>query len=296
MFDLINHKQVTRTNSVTKEHFVTDYKNTSTPVILSQLMHDWPATKKWDFDYLNQVAGDNIVPVYSSKPATGKEHQHAATKQIPLSEYLLLLKTGEKDLRLFFYNILANIPSLINDFSYPDIGLKFFKKLPVLFMGGKGAKVQMHYDIDFADLLLCHFGGRKKVLLIPPEQSEFMYKVPFSFSALHNVDFSEPDLDKHPALKHLNAYVAELNHGEALYIPPGFWHYIIYQDAGFSMTLRALPTSAKHRITLLKNIVITRTIEGMMRKLVGQKWNDRNERLAIEKTHKRLNTIRSTNN
>jgi len=166
--------------------------------------------------------------------------------------------------------------------------LKFFKKLPVLFMGGKGAKVQMHYDIDLADLILCHFGGTKKVLLIPPEQTPFMYKVPFSFSALHSVDFSNPDFDKYPALKEINAHVAELKHGDALYIPPGFWHYIIYQEAGFSMTLRALPSTAKNKLTLLKNIFITRTIEGLMRKLIGQKWNERNERLAIERTHKNL--------
>jgi len=288
MFNTIKHRQVTRLENITKSRFVTDYKDTATPVILSQLMQSWPATNKWSFDYLNSVAGENIVPVYSSKPAKNKEHQHAPTLKISLSEYLTMLKNGENDLRLFFYNVLDNIPSMLNDFNYPDLGLKFFKKLPVLFMGGKGAKVQMHYDIDLADLILCHFGGTKRVLLVPPEQTQFMYKVPFSFSALHSVDFSKPDFDKHPALKNINAYVAELNHGEALYIPPGFWHYIIYEDAGFSMTLRALPSTAKNRLTLLKNIFITRSVEGLMRKLVGQKWNDRNERLALLNTNQRF--------
>jgi len=288
MFDTIKHRTFERLDTITKQRFIKDYKGTATPVILSQLTKDWPATTKWSFDYLERVAGDNVVPVYSSKPAKDKEHQHAATMNIPLSEYLNMLKNGENDLRLFFYNVLDNIPSLIDDFKYPDLGLKFFKKLPVLFMGGTGAKVQMHYDIDLADLVLCHFGGRKKVLLVPPEQTPFMYKVPFSFSALHSVDFSNPNFEKHPALKNLNAYVAEIEHGEALYIPPGFWHYVIYEDAGFSMTLRAFPTTFSHRITLLKNIFVTRTIEGIMRKLVGQKWNDRNERLAIEKTHTAL--------
>lgn len=292
MFNTIKHRQVTRLDNISKNRFLIDYKNTATPVILSQLMRDWPATNKWNFEFLNDVAGSNVVPVYSSKPAKDKEHQHAATLNIRLSEYLTMLKNGENDLRLFFYNVLDNIPSMLKDFDYPDLGLTFFKKLPVLFMGGKGAKVQMHYDIDLADLILCHFGGTKRVLLVPPEQSQYLYKVPFSFSALHSVDFSNPDFDKHPALKNLNAYVAELNHGEALYIPPGFWHYIVYEQAGFSITLRALPSTAKNRLTLLKNIVITRTVEGLMRRVVGQKWNDRNERLALEKTNTRLNKKR----
>ena len=39
---------------------------------------------------------------------------------------------------------------------------------------------------------------------------------------------------------------------------------------------------------MLRNIVFTRTIEGMMRKLFGQKWNDRNETLAYTRTNERV--------
>jgi len=119
MFDTIKHRTVERLDTITKQRFIKDYKGTATPVILSQLTKDWPATTKWSFDYLEKVAGDNVVPVYSSKPAKDKEHQHAATMNIPLSEYLNMLKNGENDLRLFFYNVLDNIPSLIDDFKYP---------------------------------------------------------------------------------------------------------------------------------------------------------------------------------
>lgn len=259
-------------------------------MILSELTQAWPATKKWSVNYLKQVAGDQIVPVYSSRPAQGKQHQHAAERQLKLRSYLELLEAGENDLRMFFYNILENVPLLMEDFNYPELGMSFFKRLPVLFVGGKGAKVQMHYDIDLANLILCHFGGPKRVMLFPPEQTPYMYKVPYSFSALHNVNFAEPDLAKHPALKVLNGYVAELKHGDALYIPSGYWHYIEYQDIGFSMTLRSMPTSLRGRSTLMKNIFITRTVEGLMRKLIGQKWNDRNERLALERTNALLKT------
>ena len=178
-------------------------------------------------------------------------------------------------------------PELVKDFSYPDIGLPFFKKLPVLFAGGKGAKVQMHFDIDLADIFLCHFGGRKRVLLISPEQTRYMYKVPFSFSSLFDVDFDNPDYKKYPALKFLQGEVVYLNHGDVLYIPPGYWHYIVYEDIGFSMSLRAFPRSAKNIFKMLRNIFLIRTVEGLMRKVIGQSWNDRNERLAIINTNKR---------
>lgn len=288
MANQIHFTDIERRSTVSRDEFILDYKNTSTPVVMSSLMEAWPAREKWSIEYLKKVAGSQKVPVYSSKPATGKQHQHAAETLMPLNEYLCLIENGENDLRMFFYNILDNVPSLLDDFTYPDLGMSFFKRLPVLFIGGKGAKVQMHYDIDLANLVLCHFGGRKRVLLVPPEQTEFMYKVPFSFSALHSVDFSNPDFNKHPALTKLNAQVATLEHGDCLFIPSGYWHYIVYEDIGFSMTLRSMPTSFKGRCSLLKNIFVTRTIEGMMRKFMGQKWNDRNERLALEKTNARL--------
>ena len=288
MTDKIKTTTIDRRSGLSDVEFVEHYKDTSTPVVLEDLTSSWPARQKWTLAYLTDIAGEQIVPVYSSQPATGKQHQHAAEKHITIAEYFNMLQAGENDLRMFFYNILENVPSLIEDFSYPNLGMKFFKRLPVLFVGGRGAKVQMHYDIDLANLVLCHFGGPKRVLLIPPEQTPFMYKVPYSFSALHEIDFCNPDFDRYPALKQLSGYQTTLQHGDALYIPSGFWHYIVYEDIGFSMTLRSMPTSLAGRTTLLKNIFITRTIEGLMRRLVGQKWNDRNERTAVLNTHRML--------
>lgn len=285
---MINSSSIPRIDQINETQFTQDYLNTGKPVVLTNITKDWKAKTLWSFDYLAEVAGDNIVPVYSSNPARDTEHQHAAAAKIELKKYLQMLKDGEKDLRMFFYNILNEVPALLKDFSYPNIGMTFVKRLPVLFVGGKGAKVQMHYDIDLANLLLCHFGGKKHVLLIPPEQTPFMYKVPYSFSSLFDVDFSQPDFEKFPALSKLQGYTAELNHGDALFIPSGYWHYIIYEDMGFSMTLRSFPKKFNQRLTMLKNIFITRTIEGLMRRFQGQKWNDRNERLAIENTHRNL--------
>ncbi len=289
MFKNIPHTEVSRESAITSEEFIEKYQRMAKPVILSDATKNWPAREKWTIDYLIKVAGHKIVPVYSSDTAKGKSHQHAAAAKMKMADYLNMLKNGENNLRMFFYNILHGAPSLLKDFSYPKLGLKFFKRLPVLFVGGRGARVQMHYDIDLAELILCHFGGRKHVLLISPEQTPYMYKVPFSFSALYDIDFENPDFDKYPALKNINAYSALLNHGDALYIPSGYWHYIIYEDIGFSLTLRSFPKKIGQKVTLLKNVFITRTVEGLMRKLVGQPWNDRNERLAVEITNNNFN-------
>ena len=275
-------------NTISKDDFLNNYKETESPLIIKNITQDWDARAKWSLDYFESLAGKQDVKLYDSQTSKDKKLQHAAAKSMPLKEYFRLLKSGEKDLRIFFYNILAEIPSLREDFSFPDIGLKFFEKLPVMFLAGKGAKVQMHFDIDYADILLCHFGATKNVILFPPEQTKNIYHVPYSFSALSSVDFSNPDYKKYPALANLKGMKAELNHGDTLYIPPGWWHYVTYEDISYSIAMRAFPRKIRNVSKMIVNLVWTRTVDGIMRKVIGQKWNDRNEKLALSQIHSRM--------
>ncbi len=281
-------KPVKTIKTVTKSDFITHYKNRSKPVVITELTKLWPARKKWNTEYIKTVAGDNTVPLYDSEPSTDRKHQHAPAIEMKLKDYLDLLEKGEKNLRMFFYNILANAPQLTKDFTYPDIGLSLFQKLPVLFLGGKDARVQMHFDIDMADILLCHFGGKKRIMLFSPEQTKYIYHVPYSFSSLHTIDYENPDYQTYPALKNLQGEIAELNHGDVIYIPSGYWHYIMYDDISFSMALRAFPREPKPALKLIYNLLIIRNIDGLMRRIIGQSWNERNEKLCVQKTHKRV--------
>jgi ribosomal protein L16 Arg81 hydroxylase len=203
-----------------------------------------------------------------------------------LKDYFKILREGEQDLRMFFFDILREIPSLRDDFSFPQIGLKFFEKLPVMFIAGNKARVQMHFDIDYADIFLCHFGGRKKVTLFSPDQTPLMYHVPYSFSSLHSVDYEYPDFERYPALKHLKGSQTVLNNGDVLYIPPGWWHFIVYDEIGYSIAIRAFPRNLRNFSRMLRNLLWTRSVDGLMRMSVGQKWNDKNERLAVENTNR----------
>ncbi|MDZ7789459.1 MAG: cupin-like domain-containing protein [Xanthomonadales bacterium] len=279
---------VEQVDNVDARTFQGEYKRPARPVIIKHLTDSWPARRKWTVDHLKQRAGDVVVPLYDSKPSRDHKHQHAPAARMPLGEYMDLLENGENDLRLFFFNFFNTIPELTEDFEYPDVGLKFFRKLPVLFMGGKGSRVQLHFDIDLADIMLCHFGGPKRVLLFAPDQTPWLYRVPFSFSALFDARVDKPDYDKYPALKRVEGQAAELEHGDVLYIPPGFWHFVEYRDIGFSMSLRAFPRTPGNLSKMLYNLLVLRSVDGLMRKVVGQSWNDRNERRAVTRTHARF--------
>jgi len=279
---------ITRVSNISKEDFINKFYKTQRPVLIENLTFDWPARKYWNIDYIQERAGEQIVPLYNNEPTKGKQNSAAPAMEMKLYDYLEILKNQPTDLRIFFYNILDKMPELIKDIRYPDIGLKFFKRLPVMFFGGKGSVVLPHYDMDLSDLLHFHFHGHKSVLLFPPEQTKYLYKVPFSVHNLESINMDEPDFDNYPALKKAEGLYIEMKHGDALYMPSGYWHYIKYMDGGFSITLRALPKHPKLLAKTLGNLFFMRPFENTMRKLWGQKWVDFKEKRMLIKTNKKF--------
>jgi ribosomal protein L16 Arg81 hydroxylase len=278
---------IPRVKNVTKEEFLNNYYKPQRPVIIEELTADWPAYKKWNLDYIQQLAGDQIVPLYNNEPTKGHTKSVVPAEKMKLYDYIDILKSGPTDLRMFFYNLLKKMPELEKDFRYPDIGLKFFKKLPVMFFGGEGSKVLAHYDMDLADLVHFHFHGHKSVTLFAPDQAKYLYKVPFTVHNLETIDMDDPDFKKYPALRNVTGLYAEMKHGDALYMPSGYWHYITYLDAGFSITLRAFPRKPKTLAKLFYNLLFMRNIENGMRYLLGQKWVDYKENSVLRKVNKK---------
>jgi len=279
---------VPRVKNISKADFIAQYYKTQKPVLIEGLTKDWPADEKWTLDYIQERSGNQIVPLYNNEPAKDKESVYAPKKEMKLYDYIEILKTQPTDLRIFFYEILKKMPELLNDFVYPDIGLKFFKKLPALFFGGGESKVFMHYDIDLPDSMHFHFDGHKSVTLFSPEQTKYLYRVPYSIHNLESIDMDNPDFEKYPALQYAEGIQADMKHGDALYMPSGYWHYIKYLDGGFSMTLRALPRSPKRFLNMLSNVLVMRNFDNFTRKYWGQKWLNYKDELAIRRTEKNL--------
>jgi hypothetical protein len=100
---------------------------------------------------------------------------------------------------------------------------------PRIWISGR-VKVQTHFDLQYN--IACVVGGRRRFTLFPPEQIVNLYPGPIDFTPsgtpLSMVPFVAPDLARFPryaeALRH--AQSAELEPGDALYIPYGWWHHV----------------------------------------------------------------------
>ncbi len=95
-----------------------------------------------------------------------------------------------------------------------------------------GTRTRIAAHNDTPDNLACVAVGRRRFTLFPREQFRNLYLGPIDNTpagrAISMVDFHRPDFARHPrfadALQH--AQVAELEAGDALYIPSLWWHHV----------------------------------------------------------------------
>ena len=280
--------RVDRVKTISKKEFVQHYLKPQIPVVIEHLVDDWPALNKWNFDYIKKKVGNKIVPLYDDRPVDYNDGFNQPHAEMKMSAYIDLLQREPTRYRIFLYNVLKEVPELQKDFDFPKIGLRLMKSLPMLFFGGEDSYTFMHYDIDLANILHFHFQGKKECILYPFAEKKYLYKVPHSLITHESINFSNPDLEKWPALVNAKGYRTELEHGNALYIPEGDFHHMRYITPGFSMSMRAIARNPKNLSQAIYNIFVMRNFDNFMRKIKGQKWIDEKNHRAIENTNNRL--------
>jgi len=232
-------------HNVTPEIFTDEILPLNQPAILKGLVKDWPAVKqaKSSIEDLYQYFSDMYIGGdirFARMPA---EEKGRFFYNKDMSDFNFKREVGPLD--KFFRDVLANskdskadtlalqsapIADYFPDFEKENTFQFFDKNVPPRIWIGNDAIVSAHYDDS--ENIACVVSGKRTFTLFPPEQVENLYVGPMDFTPagaqLSLVDFNEPDFDKHPkfhqALDH--ALIAELEPGDAIYIPILWWHHI----------------------------------------------------------------------
>jgi len=95
---------------------------------------------------------------------------------------------------------------------------------------GGATTATCHFDA--LDNIACCVAGRRRFTLFPPNQISNLYPGPLEPTpggqVISLVDFKNPNFEKFPRFKDalLTAQVADLEPGDALYIPSMWWHHV----------------------------------------------------------------------
>ena len=119
------------------------------------------------------------------------------------------------------------LPNLlnVNALSFLDPAVQ-----PRLWIGNK-VTTPAHFD-EYRNIA-CVVCGRRRFTLFPPEQIRNLYIGPLDFAptgaAMSMARLDQPDDPRFPRLKEALAHAqsAELSPGDAIYIPPMWWHHVV---------------------------------------------------------------------
>jgi ribosomal protein L16 Arg81 hydroxylase len=234
--------QIARRKKVTREEFLEDFYSRNRPVLLTQMMKHWRALAVWTPEYLKEKLGEIEVEVQTGREADPlfERNLEQHRERMQFSRYAdMVTAAGETN---DFYMVANNknfdrqapMRALFDDIEmFPALmDREGWQDKVFLWFGPKGTITPLHHDP--MNVILCQVRGRKKVWLISPQQTPFMYNYTGVFS---EVDFLKPDLARYPLYQHVRPLEFILEPGQAVFIPVGWWHAVVSLDLSLSVSM-----------------------------------------------------------
>lgn len=195
--------------------------------LLKQKAANWPAVKKWGFDFFIENYGEENVAINFIPGITDKDAP-SSTKKTTLEKYINDLKLGS--LNYLKLNDLVNKKKELQK----DLDLNWLTSLKkegsfgetfFYFMGGKNTKTPLH--CEFPTTVYIQVEGIKKWTIYRPKERVFlnakMDRRTYFFSDFNPTDPNEKEFKyQHNAIK--TEYI--LHPGDVLIVPPFYWHFV----------------------------------------------------------------------
>jgi hypothetical protein len=220
------------------------------PLLLKGLVADWPAARAGlrsledGVGYLRGFYRDATVGAWIGGPEiggrffynddfTGFNYQPVMVKLGVVLDRLLQHRHDSSPPAIYVGS--TTVDTCLPGFrEHNDIDLGARPALASIWIGNR-ARVAAHYDVP--DNVACVVAGRRRFTLFPPGAVRNLYVGPLHLTPagqpISLVDFAAPDFQAFPrfadALR--SAQVAELEPGDAVFIPSMWWHHVEALDA-----------------------------------------------------------------
>ena len=217
------------------------------PVVLRGLVRDWPMVRAAHAGAGSAVAYLAGIVRPGAPPAAvtvgppeiggrffyddGMRGFNFRREQVPLDVVLrTLLNYAQAEAPPAIYVASTTIDTWLPGFNAANaIDLGARAPLASIWIGNR-TRIAAHQDLP--DNLACVAAGRRRVTLFPPDQLANLYIGPLDLTPagqpISLVDFAAPDLARFPKFEEamLHAQGAELEPGDAVFIPSLWWHHM----------------------------------------------------------------------
>ncbi|TCS10306.1 cupin-like domain-containing protein [Caulobacter sp. BK020] len=237
--------QIPELDNVTPERFRDEVVPAARPVVMRGLVGDWPVVAAGRTspaaicDYLRRFDQGQQIKTVSGPPRingrffynddlSGFNFQQQPARVSTVLDFLLEHLGDERPPALAAQSITSrdNLPG----FSAENrLGLVADTVDPRLWIGN-AVTVATHYDP--AENIACVVAGRREFTLFPPDQISNLYVGPMEMTpagaTISLVALDEADPEVHPrfAAARAASMTAELEPGDAIYIPYLWWHHV----------------------------------------------------------------------
>ncbi|MFQ3263229.1 MAG: hypothetical protein ACI9LH_000669 [Porticoccaceae bacterium] len=243
-------KKIKQVNHCTMQSIPSDVLTSTEPLVLKGLVSDWPLTKiglespQKASAYLLQFYQDAPVNValgdastkgrvFYNNDFTGFNYQSLKVSMNMLLDKLHQHANVSAPPTIYMASTMLDhwLPGFRE---HNDISVGENDALASIWIGNR-TRIAAHYDLP--DNIACSVVGHRRFTLFPPEQIANLYPGPLDLApggqAISTVDFSQPDLDKHPKFHNAikSAQVADLEPGDAIFIPSMWWHHVESLDS-----------------------------------------------------------------
>jgi hypothetical protein len=227
---------IPRVGKISFQEFETNFYSKEQPVILTDMIGNWPAMSEWTPQALKPIFGDAVLDASVDLPVGGAPGDHNWTghsKKMRVAEFLDLMTAAERPC----YMRQAPSTKLASFEHYFDFGVLFpgmAERDPQsnLWLGSAGTDSGLHWDT--AMNFLAQIYGRKELVLFSPRDTGHLYAYPDQIRWSHFNAF-EPDFTAHPRARKATAYTGILGAGEVIHIPRTWWHEVRSLDPAISI-------------------------------------------------------------
>lgn len=235
--------RVREVHGVTPDVFAAEIVPAYRPVVLRGLVRDWPAVRAGQSGaaamaaYIRRFDGGRPASIMVAGPEVGGRFFYTpdmagfnfTRAQVTLPVLLdQLVAQADDPAPPALYAGAATVPDGFPGWEAANpLPLATPDAVPRLWIGN-ASRVSTHYDMS--SNVAAVVAGRRRFVLFPPEQGPNLYVGPLDRTMAGQpssmVDVEAPDLARYPRFVAAQAamQVAELEPGDALYIPPLWWH------------------------------------------------------------------------